>query len=296
VSAHAEFLRVASKDADLAAKLKSDYRQADLSEQDRRMLEFVEKLTLCPWLIVRADIAMLRNAGFPDSTILHIVLGCAHFNYLNRMADGIGIRFEYQSEVPESNPLPSGPLSQALQNFSSGLEPPSRALAWIAFPEREVVPCGSESLRDLYRLISYNPEALALIRDWRRYHLKGTPSLDGRVRSQLALYISGLNHCDYSSYYVKRQLEDLGEPYACTEILAAGEIPSELSARERLLFAHARRLTQEPPSTREEHLDELRDAGLDDHAILQLTMLCSYLSFENRAALGLGVQIESNLE
>ena len=58
------------------------------------MLEFVEKLTLYPWLFVRKDVTALQDAGFPDPTILHIVLGCAHFNYLNRMADGIGIRFE----------------------------------------------------------------------------------------------------------------------------------------------------------------------------------------------------------
>ena len=65
------------------------------------MLEFVEKLTLYPWLLVRKDVTALQDAGFTDPTILHIVLGCAHFNYLNRMADGIGIRFEYQTEIPE---------------------------------------------------------------------------------------------------------------------------------------------------------------------------------------------------
>ena len=44
--------------------------------------------------------------------------------------------------------------------------------------------------------------------------------------------------------------------------------------------------------TKEDHIQELRQAGLDDHGILQLTMLCSYLSFENRIALGLGLALE----
>jgi alkylhydroperoxidase family enzyme len=45
--------------------------------------------------------------------------------------------------------------------------------------------------------------------------------------------------------------------------------------------------------TSEEHIDQLRRAGLDDHGILQLTMLCSYFGFENRVALGLGIPVES---
>ena len=75
------------------------------------MLEFVEKLTLYPWLLVRKDVTVLQDAGFPDATILHIVFGSAHFNYLNRMADGIGIRFEYQTEIPEVTQRSSDPRS-----------------------------------------------------------------------------------------------------------------------------------------------------------------------------------------
>ena len=63
MSAHAEFLRAASKDADLAARIKQDYRTAELTEQDRQMLEFVENLTLYPWLLVRKDVTILQDAG-----------------------------------------------------------------------------------------------------------------------------------------------------------------------------------------------------------------------------------------
>ena len=64
---------------------------------------------------------------------------------------------------------------------------------------------------------------------------------------------------------------------------------------EQLIFAHAMRLTREPAATRQEHIQQLRYAELDDHAILQLTMLCSYFSFENRVALALGIPIENEL-
>jgi uncharacterized peroxidase-related enzyme len=294
VSAHAEFLRAASKDIDLATRLKDDYRTASLTEQDRRMLEFVEKLTLFPWLLVRTDVTVLRNAGFPDATILHIVLGSAHFNYLNRMADGIGIRFEYQTEIPASSSPSPEPESARFVVIDSDLpESSHKRLAWIELPESNEPPTRSEGPQNLYRLMSHNPEARDLAREWRNYQMKGTTRLDARLRSQLGLYICGMNHCEYSAYWIGKSLRSLGESRFLCERLASGKPPQDLPTREELLFTQARRLTHEPASTTEEHIHQLRQAGLDDQGILQLTMLCSYLSFENRVALALGVQIES---
>ena len=294
MSAHAEFLRAASKDIELATRLKDHYRTASLSGQDRRMLEFVEKLTLYPWLMVRTDVTVLRNAGFPDATILHIVLGSAHFNYLNRMADGIGIRFEYQTEVPERNSPRSEPESPRVVMTDSDLSDSSpSSLAWITFQESNEPLTEAEGPLNLYRVMSPNPEARDLAREWRNYQMKGTTRLDTRLRAQLGLYISGLNHCEYSAYWLRKSLASFGESRSLCERLAFGKLPEDLPTREQLLFTHAQRLTHEPATTKEEHIHQLRQAGLDDQGILQLTMLCSYLSFENRVALALGVPIES---
>ena len=294
MSAHAEFLRAASRDIELATRLKDDYRTASLSEQDRLMLEFVEKLTLCPWLLARTDVTVLQNAGFPDATILHIVLGSAHFNYLNRMADGIGIRFEYQTEVPERNSPSSEPESTRVVMTDSDLpESSPGGLAWITFPESNEPITEAEGPRNLYRVMSPNPEACDLAREWRNYQMKGTTRLDARLRAQLGLYISGMNHCEYSAYWLRKSFLSLGESRSLCERLASGKLPQDLPTREQLLFTHARRLTHEPATTTEQHIQQLRQAGIDDQGILQLTMLCSYLSFENRVALALGVPIES---
>jgi uncharacterized peroxidase-related enzyme len=294
VSAHAEFLRAASKDVDLAARLKHDYRTADLTEQDRRMLEFVEKLTLYPWLLVRKNVTDLQNAGFPDTTILHIVLGSAHFNYLNRMADGIGIRFEYQTEVPEVASRPSNPGSPGAATHNPALpESESSGFGWIGFPDSNNLLTETDGPVNLYRVMSPNPDARDLARNWRSYQMKGTVQLEARLRSQLGLYISGLNHCEYSSYWLKQCLEKLGESRSLCERLASGELPQDLGSNGQSLFMHARRLTQEPATTKEEHIQQLRESGFDDQSILQLTMLCSYFSFENRVALALGIPVES---
>ena len=294
MSAHAEFLRAASKDADLAARIKQDYRTAELTDQDRQMLEFVEKLTLYPWLLVRKDVTVLQDAGFPDATILQIVLGSAHFNYLNRMADGIGIRFEYQTEVPEVAQRSTDPESLGGATRDPVLpESESSGLAWIGFPASGDSRNETDGPVNLYRVMSTNPDARNLAREWRSYQMKGTPQLEGRIRAQLGLYISGLNHCEYSAYWLCKVLKDLGESDSLCERLALGEPPQDLRSNVQSLFTHARRLTYEPASTKEEHIQQLLRMGFDDQSILQLTMLCSYFSFENRVALALGIPIES---
>jgi AhpD family alkylhydroperoxidase len=295
VSAHAEFLRAASNNKELASQLKVDFRKANLPQRDFRMLEFVEKLTLSPWLIVETDIKRLREAGFSDAEILHIVMGSAHFNYLNRMADGIGIRFEYQTDIAEFK-VPSQSSESEADTVARSERPSNTGVnstvAWIRFPDVEHPSRQESEPLHLFQVMGENPPARDLAREWRAYQLAGTSALDARTRAQLALLISALNRCDYSVYWFGKVLRGLGTGDVESKRLASGELPDQLTARDALVFRHAERLTREPWVTRETHIQELRQAGLDDHGILQLTMLCSYVSFESRVALGLGLALD----
>ena len=296
MSAHAEFLRAASNNKELASQIKTDFRQAKLPERDFRMLEFVEKLTQIPWLLVESDIRLLRRTGFSDSEILHIVLGSAHFNYLNRMADGIGIRFEYKSDIPQFE-VPAD--SRAPGASTTPVQPASSSkanrAAWIDFPEtKDPEPRGDEP-SNLFKVLAENPPVRDLAREWRDYQLRGTAILDARKRAQIALFVSGLNRCGYSASWFGKRLRELGASELECQRLAEGKPPDSAAPVDSLVFEHAERLTREPWTTRESHIQELRKNGLDDHAILQLTMLCSYLSFENRVALGLGLALEEQI-
>lgn len=91
MESHAEFLRRVTLDEDLAAAIKRDYTSADLSERDRRMLDYVHQLTVDASLIVPADLDRLREVGFDDQAILQINLIASWFNYINRVADGLGV-------------------------------------------------------------------------------------------------------------------------------------------------------------------------------------------------------------
>ncbi len=71
--------------------LKKDFRTAPVSVQDRTMLEYVVKLTKDATQCSREDIAKLRGAGFDDRGILQITLIAAWFNYINKVADALGV-------------------------------------------------------------------------------------------------------------------------------------------------------------------------------------------------------------
>jgi uncharacterized peroxidase-related enzyme len=91
MESHAEFLRLVTLDDDLVNALRRDWRTAPIEPSERAMLEYVEKLTLRPAEVSRQDLAALHAAGFDDTGILQINLIASWFNYVNRVADGVGV-------------------------------------------------------------------------------------------------------------------------------------------------------------------------------------------------------------
>jgi uncharacterized peroxidase-related enzyme len=78
-------------DEPLASAIAEDYNTAPISEQDRVMLGFVAKLTKDATEISREDHARMREAGFDDTAILQVTLIASWFNYINRVADALGV-------------------------------------------------------------------------------------------------------------------------------------------------------------------------------------------------------------
>ena len=78
----------------LVDALEADYREAELSEPDRAMLDYVSKLTKTPSEMVAADVEGLRRQGFEDRAIHDICAITAYFAFVNRMADGLGVELE----------------------------------------------------------------------------------------------------------------------------------------------------------------------------------------------------------
>jgi uncharacterized peroxidase-related enzyme len=74
--------------------MKRDYREAVLNDADRKMLDYVAKLTQAPATIVEEDVVRLRQAGFGDKAILEINQITGFFAWCNRTVDGLGVQLE----------------------------------------------------------------------------------------------------------------------------------------------------------------------------------------------------------
>ena len=78
-------------DEGLIEALKRDYTTAPITEQERAMLDYVVKLTKDATKVWKDDHDGLRAAGFDDKAILQITLIASWFNYINRVADSLGV-------------------------------------------------------------------------------------------------------------------------------------------------------------------------------------------------------------
>ena len=73
------------------AALEADYTTAPISEQDRVMLDYVVQITKDATRIGKGHHERLRQVGFDDKGILQITLIASWFNYINRVADALGV-------------------------------------------------------------------------------------------------------------------------------------------------------------------------------------------------------------
>ena len=71
--------------------LETDYANAPITPAERAMLDYAIKLTKDATRVSRADHDRLREYGFDDRGILQITLIASWFNYINRVADGLGV-------------------------------------------------------------------------------------------------------------------------------------------------------------------------------------------------------------
>jgi uncharacterized peroxidase-related enzyme len=78
-------------DKTLVEALEKDYTTAPITPQERVMVDYVVKLTKDATKVWKDDIEALRTVGFDDRGILQITLIASWFNYINRVADALGV-------------------------------------------------------------------------------------------------------------------------------------------------------------------------------------------------------------
>ena len=78
----------------LKTDLVADYRRADISDTDKLILEYAEKITRDAASIDRACVESLKDRGLSDHMLHDIVQVSGYFAYVNRLADGLGVELE----------------------------------------------------------------------------------------------------------------------------------------------------------------------------------------------------------
>jgi uncharacterized peroxidase-related enzyme len=78
-------------DQELIDALRVDYRKAPITDQEKEMVEYVVQLTKDATRIHPENHKRLRAVGFDDKAILQITLIASWFNYINRVADALGV-------------------------------------------------------------------------------------------------------------------------------------------------------------------------------------------------------------
>ena len=78
-------------DEELIAALRDDHRSAPITDAERVMCDYIVQLTEDATKILPGTLDGLRNVGFDDTAILQITLIASWFNYINRVADALGV-------------------------------------------------------------------------------------------------------------------------------------------------------------------------------------------------------------
>ena len=91
---HGAGLRRLARNEALIEHLKREHNLAPISEADKVMLDFAAKLTRTPWEMIKADVDKLKDFGFSEPAILDITQITGYFNFVNRLADGLGVELE----------------------------------------------------------------------------------------------------------------------------------------------------------------------------------------------------------
>jgi uncharacterized peroxidase-related enzyme len=90
---HGEALSHFLKDKNQLEKAIKNFATAKFPKKVKKMLEYVYKLTKTPDKIKKADIEVLHKSGFSDKDILEINLITGYFNFVNRIASGLGVEY-----------------------------------------------------------------------------------------------------------------------------------------------------------------------------------------------------------
>ena len=115
----------------------------------------------------------------------------------------------------------------------------------------------------------------------------------------IGVYVSLLNNCSYCVDHHYKGLQRLLNDNIKAEVIKKRLITNSYDAffdkDYSLVLRYAENLTKNPVQITQNHINQLKDEGVDDGQILEINQVVSYFNYANRTVLGLGVTIEGDI-
>lgn len=124
-------------------------------------------------------------------------------------------------------------------------------------------------------------------------------TLPAWLQETLSVYVSILNHCDYSlaNHWANARhlIADEARASRIEQALQQRQPEQVFQGAELALLHYAEKLTLQPGAMQEADVAALRTQGLDDGQILEANQIIAYFNYVNRCLNGLGVTTEGDI-
>lgn len=149
-------------------------------------------------------------------------------------------------------------------------------------------------IAEVHKIQSLNPESIVKHMDLYMTIMFGKSPLRRAQREMIAVVVSKGNDCEYCQTHHGSALNHYWKDDERVAQLRKDYTTVGLSEVDEALCTLAWQLTKAPGQDHESQIQQLRNLGLSDRAVLDATLVVAYFNFVNRMVMGLGVQLEKD--
>jgi len=91
---HTNFMTLYGISPAVSEQIVNDPQSADISEAEKRLLSYADKVTRSAYMVTDADVEGLKEIGWSQEEILEATMIISMFNSINRFADALGVQLE----------------------------------------------------------------------------------------------------------------------------------------------------------------------------------------------------------
>jgi len=302
-----------------------DYRVAPITEAEKALFQFLDKVNRQSHQISLADVDEVRCAGWTDEALYDAIGVCAQFNYYNRWIDATGVQdmpaLGYQmsghrlaTEGYARPPAPAsdlGPVNDhshpdAPRADRNGSPPPGKNVTMEPMFLREVeeregggqyaelirqTRAAGAPVSQIFHLFAFKPAMTDHLSYFTQELMRGPSPLSPGLRELIAAFTSHHNQCRYCANSHAAAAGLLLGNRGLVEAVLENYTASALSPAEKALFGFIERVTLKSWEIRRGEVDQVRQAGWSDEALYDAITVCALFNFYNRWVHAAGVQV-----